>query len=85
MFVAEPRSSLSCAEYAWDDLHEFLVESNSNIAGVEYKTPGGLCSMDPANVCRYFNHRFQAMLKFICNKKNPPLVEVTDYFWRKEN
>lgn len=47
------------------------------------KKPGELCSLDHVNVCRYFNHRFQAMMSFICNKNNLPLGEVIDFFWRK--
>ncbi|XP_078502941.1 uncharacterized protein LOC144761457 [Lissotriton helveticus] len=77
--------TLSCAEYAWDDLLQFLREANANIQNIEFKTPGELCSLDPVNVCRYFNHRFEAMMSFITNKKNPPLGEVLDFFWRKEH
>ncbi|XP_078535010.1 uncharacterized protein LOC144821653 [Lissotriton helveticus] len=76
--------TLSCAEYAWEDLLEFLQEANANIENINYKTPGELCSLDPVNVCRYFNHRFEAMMSFLTNKKNPPLGEVLDFFWRKE-
>ena len=40
--------------------------------------------MDPVNVCRYFNQRFQAMLNVLCQNNKLLLGEVVDLFWRRE-
>jgi hypothetical protein len=72
--------TLSCAEYYWRDMDDFLRKANPDVSDGESVT--ALCVSDPVSVMRQFENRFNAMLRFIKDAK--PLGEVAHWFWRLE-
>ena len=77
--------TLSCAEYSWINLHEHLLQINSDVPGVEKMTFGELCILDSVSVCLHFHNRFHAILRnLILCKENPVLGHVDHFFWRVE-
>ena len=72
--------TLSPAEWAWDDLGEYLRKINSS--EMTHMSTGALIAADPISASRYVNNKFKAMLEFLTS--TDVLGEITHYFWRRE-
>ena len=75
-------STYSPIEYEYDDLHQYLLECNADLPGVEELSASELIARDPVLTSIYIHTRFEALLNFI--RTSHPLGEVTDYWVRTE-
>ncbi|CAF1017803.1 unnamed protein product [Brachionus calyciflorus] len=76
--------TLSCAEYYWNETHEFLVKLNKDLCDVDKMTINQLCSIDPVGFSMFFEKRWRTFFNKVVLYSNGPLGEVTNYFWRTE-
>ena len=82
--------TLSCAEYKWNDLHDYIREKNSDVKGIEKMTPDELIQLDRVTVSEFFMRRFNSLMtNVILNHYNGenhegPLGLVKEYFYRVE-
>lgn len=76
--------TLSCAEYCWGELNDFLKAMNSDIERENIISVNEFCSVDPVMFAFFFEKKWKSFLKNIILNKNGPLGEVTQYFWRIE-
>ena len=76
--------TLSCAEFSWSDMREFLEFMNSDLPSVKDMRTGYVAASDPVSVSEHFYHRYTTFFREVIRNKNGPLGEVTDYFWRIE-
>lgn len=76
--------TLSCNEYHWTDLHDFLIERNIDLDNVNKLNINELCSIDPVSVSFYFEKRIRTVFNKVILDKNGPLGPITHYFRRIE-
>lgn len=76
--------TLSCAEFYWADMRDYLIQMNSDLDGVNKMRTSYLCALDPVSVSEQFKRRFDAFMKFVLLDEEGPLGKVSHYFARIE-
>ena len=74
----------SFSEYNDEDLHNYLIQMNSDIPNVDHYSLDKLIHLDPVSVSNYFEKKFRSFFNHIINNENGPLSRITHYFWRRE-
>lgn len=77
-------TTLSCAEYNWDGLYDYLKLMNQDLPKIDTLNFNQLMAIDPVSVSVYFEKKFRTFFKIVIKAKNGPLGEVEHYFWRRE-
>jgi Helitron helicase-like domain at N-terminus len=68
--------TLSCAEFLWPDMREYILFMNKDYKNVDKLRINWLCANDPVSVAVQFNRRFEAFLKNVLLAENGPLGKV---------
>ena len=76
--------TLSCAEYYWPEMRNYLIQLNDDILNVEHATINSLVAADPVSVCSVFEARWRCFLKNVIMDPDGHLGTVKHYFWRLE-
>ena len=76
--------TLSCAEYKWPELHDYLRKKNADLENIETMTSDDLIKKDPVSVSEFFMRRFEGLMKNMILQKNGPLGTIEHYWWRLE-
>jgi hypothetical protein len=76
--------TLSCAEFSWIDLKNFLIKMNSDIPNIQNCSINKLCGLDPINFMKFFEKKWKNFLNIVILNPDGPLGNVKHYFWRIE-
>jgi len=76
--------TISCNEWEWLDLLEFIKYMNSDISNINDLNFDQLINLDPVSVSIFYENKAKAFFSKLLLNKNGPFGEIIHYFYRTE-